>query len=103
MTSQISLRVALVGLVLTLFAAVGAKASLVDNGRLGHSNVAAVAPSGTAAMSSANILFQLNDDFDRNKKHHVVTPEPASWLYILGAALLVLLWERKSLKSRLSN
>jgi hypothetical protein len=103
MTSQISLRVALLGLALMLFAAVGAKASHVDNARAGHSTVvAAVAPSGMAAMNSANILFQLNDDQDKRNRH-VVTPEPASWLYILGAGLLVLLWERKSLKSRFGN
>jgi hypothetical protein len=29
---------------------------------------------------------------------HVVTPEPATWLYVLGAVLLALVFERKSIK-----
>jgi hypothetical protein len=103
MTSRISLRVTLLGLALMLSGAVGVKASHVDNARFSQSSVVAVAASDMAAMTSANILFPFNDDKDRDKKHHVVTPEPASWLYILGAALVVLIWERKSPKSRLNH
>lgn len=104
MTNQFSLRVALLALALMLFAAVGVKASHVDNTkRVSLADAIAVAPSEMAAMSSANILFQFNDDKDREWKHHVVTPEPASWLYIAGAALLILLCERKSLKSLFGN
>ena len=103
MTSQISLRVTLLGLALMLFAAVGVKASHVDKASFSQSTVVAVPPASMAAMNSANVLFQLNDDKDSDKKHHVVTPEPATWLYIAGAALLVLIWERKSLKSRFNH
>lgn len=103
MTSRVSLRVAILSFTFMLFAAVVVKASHVDNARLSQSAVVAVAPSGMAAMSSANILFQFDDDRHRVRKQHVVTPEPATWLYILGAALLVLIWERKTLRSHFSN
>jgi hypothetical protein len=103
MTSRISLRMTLLGLALMLFVAVGVKASNVDNRKLSHPGEVSAVPPGAGALGSASFLFQFNDDRDREKKHHVVTPEPASWLYIVAAAMLIVVWERKSLKSRFSD
>jgi hypothetical protein len=36
---------------------------------------------------------------DKDKKKKAVTPEPATWYYVAGAILLILILERKALKT----
>jgi hypothetical protein len=49
------------------------------------------------------LTAEIHPDEAKKKHKHVETPEPATWLYILSAAVLVVMLERKSIKAAFSS
>jgi hypothetical protein len=91
-------------LAIFIFSAVSAHASSAS-ATSARTSVTKLATISASASVMAATLLQVpsTSTVDAAKKKKAVAPEPAAWLYVVGAILLVLVVERKALKALFSS
>ena len=83
---------------------VGSAQANSSGSTLARTTLARVSSVPAASIMAASLLqTPTTSSAAAANKKKTVAPEPATWLYVLGAVLVVLVIERKALKARFSS